>query len=88
MKRRYDTLACFCAVVLALTCSVAAKKHQFKTARPMEDSDSAPDAPKAEAVAPPPGSVSKIPPATRAVSVMVIDARSGEIFYEKNADAP
>src|SRR4029077_18043460 len=27
-------------------------------------------------------------PTTRAVSVMVIDARSGEIFYEKNADAP
>jgi D-alanyl-D-alanine carboxypeptidase (penicillin-binding protein 5/6) len=31
---------------------------------------------------------SKIAPSTRAVSVMVIDARSGEIFYEKNADAP
>ena len=37
---------------------------------------------------PPPGSVSKIAPTTRAASVMVIDAHTGEIFYEKNADAP
>jgi D-alanyl-D-alanine carboxypeptidase (penicillin-binding protein 5/6) len=54
----------------------------------MEVPDSISDVPKALPVAPPPGSVSKIPPATRAVSVMVIDARTGEIFYEKNADAP
>ena len=46
------------------------------------------ETPKAQQVAPPPGSVSKIPPSTpRAASVMVIDARSGEILYEKNADA-
>src|SRR3954468_18501641 len=37
---------------------------------------------------PPPGSVSKIAPSTRAASVMVIDAHTGEIYYEKNADAP
>src|SRR4051794_18697619 len=47
------------------------------------------DVKKAEpAGPPPPGSVSKIVPTTKAVSVMVIDAHSGEIFYEKNADAP
>src|SRR5947207_14980308 len=47
------------------------------------------DVQKAEpAGPPPPGSVSKIAPATRAASVMVIDAHSGEILYEKNADAP
>jgi len=32
--------------------------------------------------------VSKIAPNVRAASVMVIDARTGEIMYEKNADAP
>ena len=34
---------------------------------------------------PPPGGVSKIAPATRAASVIVIDARSGEIIYEKRS---
>jgi D-alanyl-D-alanine carboxypeptidase (penicillin-binding protein 5/6) len=87
MKRRQETLAYFCTVLLAVVC-VAAKKHQFKPVRPMEIPDSISEVRKAEPVAPPPGSVSKIPPSTRAVSVMVIDARTGEIFYEKNADAP
>jgi D-alanyl-D-alanine carboxypeptidase (penicillin-binding protein 5/6) len=87
VKRRHETLAYFCLIALAFTSSVAAKKHQFKTTRPMEVPDSISDVPKAEPVAPQPGSVSKIPPATRAASVMVIDARTGEIFYEKNADA-
>jgi D-alanyl-D-alanine carboxypeptidase (penicillin-binding protein 5/6) len=88
VKRRHETLACFCLIALAFSSSVAATKHQFKTARPMEVPDSISDVPKAQLIAPPPGSVSKIPPATRAVSVMVIDARTGEIIYEKNADAP
>src|SRR5947208_3067438 len=88
MKRRTETLAYVCTIALAF-CSVAAKKkQQFKTVRPMDIPDSISDVPKAEPVAPPPGSVSKIAPNTRAVSVMVIDAHSGEIFYEKNADAP
>ena len=54
----------------------------------MEVPDAVSDVPRAEPVAPPPGSVSKIPPNTRAAAIMVIDARTGEIFYEKNADAP
>src|SRR3954463_9263322 len=87
MKFRTETLAYVCTVALAL-CSVAAKKkQQFKPVRPMEIPDSISEVRKAEPVAPPPGSVSKIAPATRAVSVMVIDARNGEILYEKNADA-
>ncbi|HYJ04344.1 MAG TPA: D-alanyl-D-alanine carboxypeptidase family protein [Chthoniobacterales bacterium] len=89
MKRRRETTAYFCTIVLALTC-VAAKpksKQQFKPVRPMEIPDGISEVRKAEPVAPPPGSVSKIAPKTRAASVMVIDARSGEIFYEKNADA-
>jgi D-alanyl-D-alanine carboxypeptidase (penicillin-binding protein 5/6) len=88
VKRRHETLVCFCTIALALTSSVAAKKHQFKPVTPMEVPDGITETRKAEPVAPQPGSVSKIPPATRAVSVMVIDARTGEIFYEKNADAP
>ena len=53
----------------------------------MEVPDSISEVRKAEPVAPPPGSVSKIAPVTRSASVMVIDARTGEILYEKNADA-
>jgi D-alanyl-D-alanine carboxypeptidase (penicillin-binding protein 5/6) len=87
MKRRHETLAYLCTIVLALVC-VAAKKHQFTPVRPMDVPDSISESRKAEPVVPPPGSVSKIAPATRAASVMVIDARTGEIFYEKNADAP
>ena len=88
MKRRTETLAYVCTIALAL-CSVAAKKkQQFKPVRPMDIPDSISEVRKAEPVAPPPGSVSKIAPTTRAAAVMVIDARSGEIFYEKNADAP
>jgi serine-type D-Ala-D-Ala carboxypeptidase (penicillin-binding protein 5/6) len=87
VKRRQGTLAFFCAIALAFS-SVAAKKHQYKSVRPMENiPDAVSEVPKAQQVAPPPGSVSKIPPSTKAASVMVIDARSGEIFYEKNADA-
>jgi D-alanyl-D-alanine carboxypeptidase (penicillin-binding protein 5/6) len=89
MIRRHETTAYLCTIVLALTC-VAAKpksKQQFKPVRPMEIPDGISEVRKAEPVAPPPGSVSKIAPKTRAAAVMVIDARTGEIFYEKNADA-
>lgn len=90
MTLRRETIAYFCTILLALTC-VAAKpkaKQQFKPVRPMEIPDGISEVRKAEPVAPPPGSVSKIAPKTRAAAVMVIDARTGEIFYEKNADAP
>ena len=89
MIHRREATAYLCTIVLALAC-VAAKpksKQRFKPVRPMEIPDGISEVRKAEPVAPPPGSVSKIAPKTRAASVMVIDARSGEIFYEKNADA-
>jgi D-alanyl-D-alanine carboxypeptidase (penicillin-binding protein 5/6) len=90
MRRRRETAAYFCTIALALVC-VAAKpksKQTFKPVRPMDIPDGISEVRKAEPVAPPPGSVSKIAPQTRAAAVMVIDARTGEIFYEKNADAP
>lgn len=37
---------------------------------------------------PMPGTAPRIPPNTRAQSVMVVDAWSGQILYEKNADMP
>lgn len=89
MKRLPKALVYFFTIALAFSSSFAAtKKQKFKTARPMEVPDAVSEVPKAQLVAPPPGSVSKIPPANRAASVIVIDARSGEILYEKNADAP
>lgn len=90
MRRRRETAAYFCTIMLALVCVAAKPKstHTFKPVRPMDIPDGISEVRKAEPVTPPPGSVSKIAPQTRAASVMVIDARSGEIFYEKNADAP
>jgi len=90
MKRHRETTAYICTIALALVC-VAAKpksKQSYKPVRPIEVPDGISEVRKAEPVSPPPGSVSKIAPQTRAAAVMVIDARSGEIFYEKNADAP
>lgn len=46
-----------------------------------------PEAPPPPAALPVPGSAPRIPPNTRAASVIVIDARTGEVLYEKNADA-
>ena len=87
MKHRHDSLIYCCAIALAFS-SVGAKKHQYKSVRPLEGvPNGVSEVRKAEPVVPPPGSVSKIAPVTRAASVMVIDARTGEIFYEKNADA-
>jgi D-alanyl-D-alanine carboxypeptidase (penicillin-binding protein 5/6) len=77
--------------LFALSCVAAKSKHTFKPVRP----GGIPDAPdwltKSQGQPTPdvpPTNVSKIAPITKAASVMVIDARSGEIFYEKNADAP
>src|SRR5688500_16110960 len=91
MKFRSGTLLSLCLVLVALPCSAAKpkakSKQSFKPVRPMEIPDSISEVRKAEPVAPPPGSVSKIAPVTRSAAVMVIDARTGEILYEKNADA-
>ncbi|MEP6699217.1 MAG: D-alanyl-D-alanine carboxypeptidase family protein [Verrucomicrobiota bacterium] len=87
MKRNSTLLVA--ALVLALFCVAAKPKRQeFKTVRPT----GVPDVPafmqKAEPANGPLAPISKTPPNTRAVAVMVIDAHTGEIFYEKNADAP
>lgn len=88
MKRRREWTALLCAISLALPC-VAAKprKYDFKPVRPGGIPDALPGVPRAEPADIPLGPVSKIAPATRAKAVMVIDARTGEIFHEKNADA-
>ncbi|MEY2558797.1 MAG: hypothetical protein QOE34_2222 [Verrucomicrobiota bacterium] len=88
MRRRREWIAVFCTTLVALSSVAARPKQNSKAVRP----GGTPDAPdwllKGQPTTAVPGNVSKIAPATRAVSVMVIDARSGEIFYEKNADAP
>jgi len=88
MRRSREWTAFFCTILCGLLCVAAKPKQEFKTVRPMGQPDRPAAVPKAEPAIPEPGSFSKIAPTTRAASVMVIDARSGEIFYEKNADAP
>jgi serine-type D-Ala-D-Ala carboxypeptidase (penicillin-binding protein 5/6) len=87
MRRPRDWTAFFCAILSALLC-IAATPKQFKPVRPTGIPDAPAVVPKGEPTLGSPAPFSKIAPSTRAASVMVIDARSGEIFYEKNADAP
>ena len=88
MRRLRDRIALFCTILCALFCVAAKPKQDFKPVRPT----GIPDLPAFMSKGNPPPDVtatfSKTAPSTRAASVMVIDARSGEIFYEKNADAP
>lgn len=79
--------ALWCTLLCSLFC-VAAKPKQFKPVRPTGIPDPPMAISKGEPAFDLPATYSKIAPSTRAASVMVIDARSGEIFYEKNADAP
>jgi D-alanyl-D-alanine carboxypeptidase (penicillin-binding protein 5/6) len=87
MKRPRDWTVFFGTIVCALFC-VAANPKQFKPVRPSGVSDRPTTVSKGEPVPALPQTYSKIAPSTKAVSVMVIDARSGEILFEKNADAP
>jgi D-alanyl-D-alanine carboxypeptidase (penicillin-binding protein 5/6) len=82
MKHRSDFVRVLGALLLALSC-VAAKPQKLSAVRPTGVPEPTPKIPVPEIV---PGTGSKIPPMTRAASVMVIDARSGEILYERNAD--
>src|SRR5437867_7602147 len=89
MRRSRKWTALFCTILCAFVCVAAKPKQQFKPVRPT----GIPDPPAAVPAGQPttadlPATSSKNAPSTRAASVMVIDARSGEIFYEKNADAP
>lgn len=85
-------LAARCAlpvtIAMALCCVAATKPkhhhhHQVKRATAVEDDDST----SAAAPAPLAGD-RKTPPITRAKAVLVTDVRSGQILYERNADAP
>ncbi|MEO8439498.1 MAG: D-alanyl-D-alanine carboxypeptidase family protein [Spartobacteria bacterium] len=71
------------ALALALPCAAAAKSksRQVRRATPVSEADLAVAYQSEEF-----GSSLSVPK-TRAASVMVVDARSGEILYEKNADA-
>ena len=98
MKRRSRLLIAFCAMALPLCCNAAEtispdedqnlvrptgvpdkparhKRVHRATAKPRESDDTA-------VVSTVPGTV----PATSASSVIVINAQSGEVLYEKNAD--
>ena len=88
MKRLRERTAFFCMIVCALLC-VAAKPTPFKTVRPSGIKEPRGTAAKEKSAPDQPQTFSKdVPPNHKAAAVMVIDARSGEIFYEKNADAP
>ena len=89
MSRLRVSIACSILFVVAFAGVEAKtpKKQTFKPVGPTGIPDPLERVAK-EPVPNGPGSVSKTVPVTRAASVMVIDARSGEIMYEKNADAP
>ncbi|MBA3963682.1 MAG: D-alanyl-D-alanine carboxypeptidase [Chthoniobacterales bacterium] len=95
MTRKFTTACTLSVTLLLALLSVAdakPKHHQVKRATPADDDD---DTPVALAAAPAPyPTPSKGEheqngvPKTRAAAVLVTDVRSGEILYEKNADAP
>jgi D-alanyl-D-alanine carboxypeptidase (penicillin-binding protein 5/6) len=88
MRRPREWTALSCTILCALFCVAAKPKHDFKPVRPTGIPDPPAATSKGEPILDATATFSKIAPSTRAASVMVIDARSGEIFYEKNADAP
>jgi D-alanyl-D-alanine carboxypeptidase (penicillin-binding protein 5/6) len=64
-------------------------KRAAKKRPPRSDEDEDHAEPNiAAAPLPMPGTAPRTPPNTRAASVMVVDAWSGQILYEKNADMP
>ncbi|HEY2800720.1 MAG TPA: D-alanyl-D-alanine carboxypeptidase family protein [Chthoniobacterales bacterium] len=77
-------------IAMALCCVAATKPkhqhdrhHQVKRATAVEDDDST------STVTPTPlAGDQKDPPKTRAKAVLVTDVRSGQVLYERNADAP
>lgn len=85
MKLTLDLTRISCALLLALMC-VGAKPHKMKAVRPTGVPEPASTVPVAQPFEVAPGTGSKIAPWTRAAAVMVIDARSGEVLYERNAD--
>lgn len=77
-----------CILVCSLLSAGVKPKQEFKPVRPTGIPDSPSPKANGQAILDATASYSKVAPTTKAASVMVIDARSGEIFYEKNADSP
>src|SRR6202171_6345529 len=88
MRRQRDWTAVVCTILCALFFVGAKPTHDFKPVRPSGIPDSPAAKSKSEPALDVTATYSKIAPSTRAASVMVIDARSGKIFHQKNADAP
>jgi D-alanyl-D-alanine carboxypeptidase (penicillin-binding protein 5/6) len=81
-------LGCFCALALfclAATLPSVEVVHSTGVPNRKARDRTPPRATLVEEATPTP-TVSGVVPSTRAVSVIVVDARSGEILYEKNAD--
>jgi D-alanyl-D-alanine carboxypeptidase (penicillin-binding protein 5/6) len=68
--------------------SAKAKRKPKRAAAADNEENAAAEPPRPQAPLPAAGSAPRVAPNTRAQAVMVIDARTGEILYEKNADAP
>src|SRR5690242_15737062 len=82
VRRWFAQMACPLSFALALLCVAASKpKPQVRRAIAVEDE------PDFNAFEKSGELYSGVVPKTRAVSVLVEDARSGEVLYEKNADA-
>src|SRR4051812_325943 len=85
IRRAFAHFAYPLTIGLALLCVAASKpKHQVRRATPVEDEDEVAVASQTNDL----GSSLNVVPQTRAASVIVEDARTGEVLYEKNADAP
>ena len=72
-------LLCVCTTALAAPTSSSKKKKRSSSAKKSQTVRKAKPAPEPQFL---PGGI----PATRAQSVIVVDARSGEVLYEKNPD--
>lgn len=85
IRRTVASFACPFAIALALLCVAATKPQSKEVRRATAVADEA----NLSAVDPTDdlGAIAEVP-RTRAAAVLVQDARTGEILYEKNADAP
>jgi D-alanyl-D-alanine carboxypeptidase (penicillin-binding protein 5/6) len=82
MKRRWNVFVASCCAMLIAFTPVSAKttsKRKRTTSKPADEA-------VAEPAAATPATLEGGIPATRAASVLVVDARSGNVLYEKNAD--
>ncbi|CAN5657676.1 hypothetical protein BH20VER1_BH20VER1_09660 [soil metagenome] len=79
-------LCCFCTTALAAPTSKKKKSGKSTSAKKSQTVRKA--KPVRPALPPEPEFLPGGVPNTRAAAVIVIDARSGEVLYEKNADAP